>query len=41
MKTLKFISFFLFINLAFTQDKKVIYDIINEISADRIRKRCK
>ena len=38
MKTLKFISFFLFINLAFTQDKKVIYDIINEISSDRIEK---
>ena len=38
MKTLKFIPFFLLINLAFTQENKVIYDIINEISSERIEK---
>jgi len=38
MKILKFIPFFLLVNLAFTQEKKVIYDIINEISSERIEK---
>ena len=38
MKTLKFIPFFLLVNLAFTQENKVIYDIINEISSERIEK---
>ena len=38
MKTLKFMTFFLLVNLAFTQENKVIYDIINEISSERIEK---
>ena len=38
MKILKFIPFFLFVHLTFTQENKVIYNIISEISSERIEK---
>lgn len=38
MKYLIFIPFFLFHNITLSQDYQVIYDIINEVSSERIKK---
>ena len=38
MKYLIFIPFFLFYNITTSQDDQVIYDIISEVSSERIKK---